>query len=180
MLSRPMQLLLGATLAVTAYTFWQDTQQEAELESSARPAPRSVASEIKAIGKTASSSSAVSSETSASQAMSLSDLFPKQNWAPPPPKPTATPKPTPTPIPVAPPFPLQVTSTWHDKTSDYYVLEGQGQSLVLCNRCDTLGRIQPGDSFLGVYRLDKLSRDVITVTFLPLNQQQSLPTGGTP
>lgn len=178
MLSRPMQWLLGATLAATAYTFWHDSQQEAELESSARPAPRQAASAIKSINK-ASIASAVAA-SSASAAMSLSDLFPKQSWATQPPKPTAVPKPTPTPVPVAPPFPLQITSTWHDKVSDYYVLEGQGQSLVLCTRCDTLGRIQPGETFLGVYRLDKLSRDVLTITYLPLNQQQSLPTGGTP
>ncbi|QLG88199.1 hypothetical protein HQ393_08020 [Chitinibacter bivalviorum] len=177
MLSRPMQWLLGGTLAITAYTFWHDSQQEAELVSAAKPAPRVQASSVKV--KLASAASSVASEV-AQQGTSLSDLFPKQNWAPPPPKPTPVPKPTPTPVPVAPPFPLQLTSTWHEKVSDYYVLEGQGQSLVLCTRCDTLGRIQPGDTFLGVYRLDKLSRDVLTFTYLPLNQQQSLPTGGTP
>ncbi|WP_348944370.1 hypothetical protein ABHF33_13120 [Chitinibacter sp. FCG-7] len=180
MLSRPMQFVLGGTLALTAYTFWSDSQHEAELESTARPVPRSIASAIKQSTIASEASAASSIASSASEAMSLSDLFPKQNWAPPPPKPTAVPKPTPTPVPVAPPFPLQITSTWHDKVSDYYVLEGQGQSLVFCSRCDTLGRIQPGDSFMGVYRLDKLSRDVLTITYLPLNQQQSLPTGGTP
>jgi hypothetical protein len=178
MLSRPMQWVLGCTLAVTAYTFWHDKQQEnVELESSAKPAPRAIASSVKASSTAASS---VKIASSASEAMSLSDLFPKQNWAPPPPKPTAVPKPTATPIPVAPPFPLQITSTWHDKNTDYFVLDGQGQSFVLCTRCDTPGRIQPGETFMGVYRLDKLSRDVLTFTYLPLNQQQSLPTGGTP
>ncbi|MGL4997189.1 MAG: hypothetical protein ACRC6G_13575, partial [Deefgea sp.] len=50
MLSRPIQIVLGLTLAVTAYFYWQETNSaEPELESKARPAQKAiqkVASEV--------------------------------------------------------------------------------------------------------------------------------------
>ena len=184
MLSRPILYLLGGTLAICAYLFWQEQQSaEPELDSKAKPAERasgriaSIASEASRISSAHASSA---SAQAASKVSSLADLFPKQTWAPPPPPPTKPPAPTPTPIPVAPPLPLQVTATWAEKNTLYAVVDGQGQSMVLCNHCDTLGRIQPGDTLLGAYRLDSITRDVLTFTYLPLNQQQSLPTGGTP
>ena len=176
MLSRPMQFLLGGTLIISAYTFWHEQQApEPELESRAKPSER-------ASGKIASGAASAVNAVQASQASSaaMADLFPKQTWVPPPPPPTKPPAPTPTPIPVAPPLPLTVTATWAEKNTLYAVVDGQGQSLVLCNRCDTLGRIQPGETLLGVYRLDSITRDMLMFTYLPLNQQQSLPTGGTP
>ncbi|WP_051534686.1 hypothetical protein [Deefgea rivuli] len=188
MLSRPLQLLLGCTLAVAAYFYWQDQQAaEPELDSLAKPASKAIqktASE--AASKTQSITASAGSHTSPASAASvvlgigIADLFPKQSWVPTPPPPTKPPPPTPTPVPVAPPLPFQVTATWKEKNALYVVIEGQGQSLVLCTKCETLGRIQPGDSLMGVYRLDKLSPDMLTFTYLPLNQQQSLSTGGTP
>ncbi|QZA80676.1 hypothetical protein [Deefgea piscis] len=176
MLSRPMQYLLGATLAITAYTFWQE-RTEPQLDSTAKPAARrALAAEIR--GASMPSTAASQASATASGA-SIADLFPKQSWVPPPPPPTKPPPPTPTPIPVAPPLPFVVTATWLEKNSLYVVVEGQGQSIVLCSQCDTLGRVQPGESLLGNYRLDKMSSTMLTFTFLPLNQQQTLPTGGT-
>nr|WP_314899631.1 hypothetical protein [uncultured Deefgea sp.] len=191
MLSRPLQIVLGLTLAVTAYFYWQESNSSAEpeLESKARPmqkAIQKVASEAtKASSIAADQSSAASGANTASAAsvvigIGIADLFPKQSWLPTPPPPTKPPPPTPTPVPVAPPLPFQVTATWKEKNTLYVVVEGQGQSIVLCTKCDTLGRIQPGENLLGSYRLDKLSPDMLTFTYLPLNQQQSLPTGGTP
>ncbi|MBM5572284.1 MULTISPECIES: hypothetical protein [Deefgea] len=192
MLSRPIQIALGVALAATAYVYWQDSSTaEPELESKARPAQKSIkkmASEAagQAVLNAASSSAASAASTAVASAASvtagigIADLFPKQSWAPPPP-PTPTPgPPPPTPVPVAPPLPFQVTATWKEKNTLYVVVEGQGQSIVLCTKCDTLGRIQPGETLLGSYRLDKLTPDLLTFTYLPLNQQQSLPTGGTP
>lgn len=190
MLSRPLQLLLGCTLAVTAYFYWHDQQApEPELDSKVKPAQKTVqkiASETTsrtqsiAAGASKSSQASLASAASVVLGIGIADLFPKQSWVPTPPPPTKPPPPTPTPVPVAPPLPFQVTATWKEKNALYVVVEGQGQSLVLCTKCDTLGRIQPGESLMGVYRLDKLTSDMLTFTYLPLNQQQSLPTGGTP
>lgn len=188
MLSRPLQLLLGCTLAVTGYFYWYDQQTtEPELDSKAKSAPKVIkkmaseaASRTQAVAGASQSSQASSAAASVVQGIGIADLFPKQSWMPTPPPPTKPPPPTPTPVPVAPALPFQATATWKEKNALYVVVEGQGQSLVLCTKCDTLGRIQPGESFMGVYRLDKLTPDMLTFTYLPLNQQQSLPTGGTP
>lgn len=188
MLSRPIQIALGLALAASAYVFWQDMNStaEPELESKARPAQKAIqkmASEAAAKSDVDSATSSAASDASAASVVAgvgIADLFPKQSWAPPPP-PTPTPgPPPPTPVPVAPPLPFQVSATWKEQNTLYVVVEAQGQSIVLCTKCDTLGRIQPGETLLGSYRLDKLTPDMLTFTYLPLNQQQSLPTGGTP
>ncbi len=184
MLSRPLQIVLGLTLATAAYLYWQESNTEApELDSKARPAQKSiqkVASEAASKPAIATDQSSAASAASVVTGIGIADLFPKQSWVPPPP-PTPTPAPPPpTPVPVAPPLPFQVAATWKENNTLYVVVEGQGQSIVLCTKCDTLGRIQPGESLLGSYRLDKLTTDMMTFTYLPLNQQQSLPTGGTP
>jgi hypothetical protein len=183
MLSRPIQIVLGLTLVAAAYVFWQDSStNEPELESKVRPAQKAIqnmASEA-AARPLIDSAASDASEASVVTGIGIADLFPKQSWVPPPP-PTPTPgPPPPTPVPVAPPLPFQITATWKENNTLYVVVEGQGQSIVLCTKCDTLGRIQPGETLLGNYRLDKLTPDMLTFTYLPLNQQQSLPTGGTP
>ena len=43
MLSRPIQIVLGLTLAAVAYVYWQDSDMdEPELESKARPAQKAI------------------------------------------------------------------------------------------------------------------------------------------
>lgn len=73
-----------------------------------------------------------------------------------------------------------MVASWHENGADQYFVEAQGQQIVLCTSCNSMGRVRPGDTLLGVYRLDKISRDMLHFTYLPLNQQQQLPTGGTP
>ncbi len=191
MLSRPLQLLLGCTVAVTAYFYWQEQSATPDLESTKPPQKTiqkmtiDVASPIPAsatgIGKLDRIDPMVAAPIFANA--QIINLFPKQSWLPPPPPPPPPAKlqpPTPTPVPVAPALPFLVTATWTEKNTLYVVVEAQDQSFVLCTKCDTVGRIQPGDSVMGVYRLDKLSPDMLMFTYLPLNQQQSLSTGGTP
>lgn len=190
MLSRPLQIVLGLTLASATYLYWQESNTDApELESKARPAQKAIqnvaseAADKPTITASQSSAASISSDASAASlviGIGIADLFPKQSWLPTPPPPTKPPPPTPTPVPVAPPLPFQVTATWKEKNTLYVVVEGQGQSIVLCTKCDTLGRIQAGETLLGSYRLDKLTADMLTFTYLPLNQQQTLSTGGTP
>ncbi|AOY00214.1 hypothetical protein [Jeongeupia sp. USM3] len=177
MLSRPLQIILGLTALLTVYTIWQESaEQPADTGVAARrPQPvREIASEASAVART------VVARASAASNASAVNLFPRQTWAPPPPPPPPPAKPTPTPVPVAPPLPFQIVSTWHERGTDYVVLQAGGDQYVVCNRCDALGRVQQGEILLGTWRIDKVGRDVVAFTFMPLNQQQVLPIGGTP
>ncbi|BCL76047.1 hypothetical protein JHS3_17830 [Jeongeupia sp. HS-3] len=178
MLSRPLQIILAITALLTAYTIWNDSADAPVENDAAVRKPRGmpaqeIASEASSVARSASRAPAASNA-------SVVNLFPKQTWAPPPPPPPPPAKPTPTPVPVAPPLPFQVVSTWHERGTDYVVLQAGGDQYVVCNRCDALGRIQQGETVLGSWRVDKVSRDAIAFTFMPLNQQQVLPIGGTP
>jgi hypothetical protein len=73
-----------------------------------------------------------------------------------------------------------VVSTWHEGSTDYVVLEANGQQMVVCQSCNALGRVQKGETLLGTWRVDQVTRQQIVFTFLPLNQQQVLPLGATP
>ncbi|WP_432719475.1 hypothetical protein R0381_000397 [Jeongeupia wiesaeckerbachi] len=179
MLSRPLKIVLAVTVLLTGYTIWKDGgDAPAENDVAARK-PRSmpareIASEASSVARVLVARASAASEASAV------NLFPKQTWAPPPPPPPPPAKPTPTPVPVAPPLPFQVVSTWHERGTDYVVLQAGNDQYVVCNRCDALGRIQQGETLLGTWRVDKVGRDVVAFTFMPLNQQQMLPIGGTP
>lgn len=176
MLSRPVLILLAGALGLVIYTAMQGEGEET-VEASARP--RSAAGEITR-DTTAPTASGASAASAVAASAVLANLFPAQSWAPPPP-PTPTPgPPPPTPIPVAPPLPFAVVGSWHQRGVDQIVVEAAGQQFVLCQRCDALGRIQQGETLLGSYRLDSISREAVVFTYMPLNQQQTLPVGGTP
>ncbi|WP_255989774.1 hypothetical protein [Chitinolyticbacter albus] len=176
MLSRPVIVLLVASLAIMGYYWIQDQQAG---DDPVQAAPRRAAGEITRDTAAPAASGASAASVVAASAV-LANLFPAQSWAPPPP-PTPTPgPPPPTPVPVAPPLPFVVAGSWHDRGVDQIVVEAAGQQFVLCQRCDALGRIQQGETLLGSYRLDSVNRDAIVFTYMPLNQQQTLPVGGTP
>ncbi|WP_028454220.1 hypothetical protein [Chitinilyticum litopenaei] len=182
MLSRPLQLVLLITAGLVGYTWWQEKQHDeaaAELETPARRAPKRAEAPPRAASAASAASAAAIQKGSpvASAASAVVNLFPRQTWAPPP---TPTPVPPPPPPPSAPPLPFVMAASWHENGIDQFIVEAQGQQFVLCEQCNSVGRIRPGDTVLGVYRLDRVSRDLIVFTYLPLNQQQQLPTGGTP
>ncbi|TJZ78780.1 hypothetical protein [Chitiniphilus eburneus] len=175
MVSRPVLIVVAIALGIAGYTWYQEQQQTPEAV-----APRHGA-RPPANGPAATNASAASEPAAASASQAgPANLFPAQSWAPPPPPPPTPGPPTPTPVPVAPALPFSVIGSWHERGNDQIVVEASGQQFVLCRRCDSLGRIQQGETLLGVYRVDDISRDAILFTYLPLNQQQSLPVGGTP
>lgn len=180
MLSRPLQIVFAVTVLLTGYTIWKDgTGAPAETDVVApkrhNMPVREIASEASTVAHAATARASAASDASAV------NLFPKQTWAPPPPPPPPPPsKPTPTPPPVAPALPFQIISTWHEGATDLVVLQAGSDQYVVCNRCDALGRIQQGETLLGSWRVDKVGRDVVAFTYMPLNQQQMLPIGGTP
>lgn len=174
MLSRPLVIALVITGGLSFYAWWKDSQ-ESEPELDARP--RSTAPRASTAAQAVPSHAVQASAAGTAASAAMVNLFPRQNWAPPP---TPTPAPPPPPPPTAPPLPFVMVASWHENGADQYFVEAQGQQIVLCTSCNSMGRVRPGDTLLGVYRLDKISRDMLHFTYLPLNQQQQLPTGGTP
>lgn len=81
---------------------------------------------------------------------------------PPAPSPEAPAKPT------APPLPFVYMGSIEDNgTVKVFLVQGQN---VL--------EATPGSAFAGNYRLDAIGVAGLTITYLPLNMQQTLPTGG--
>ena len=92
-------------------------------------------------------------------------LFDSQTWDPPPPPP---PKPGPPPPPVAPPLPYVVIGKkLEDQAWEVYLTRGEQtfiarENLVIENQ----------------YRVDSIKPPTMTLTYLPLNQTQTLTIGG--
>lgn len=93
------------------------------------------------------------------------NMFPSRNWQPPPPKVTA--KPPPPPPPMAPPLPF---------TAFGQMVE-DGRATVFLNGADRSYAVKVGDVINKAYRVDTISDGVVVLTYLPLNQQQTLRTG---
>ena len=93
-------------------------------------------------------------------------LFDSQTWNPPPPPP---PKPTPPPPAVAPPLPyLVLGKKQEDQSWEVYLARGE-QTFIAREK----GTIE------NQYRVDSIKPPTMTLTYLPLNQVQTLTIGGT-
>lgn len=93
-------------------------------------------------------------------------LFDSQTWNPPPPPP---PKPTPPPPPVAPPLPyLVLGKKFEDQSWEVYL--ARGDQTFIAREKGTLEN---------QYRVDSIKPPTMTLTYLPLNQVQTLTIGGT-
>lgn len=91
------------------------------------------------------------------------DIFPRQSWyvAPPPPKPVAPPPPAP------PPLPFTVLGK---------MLEN-GQPQVFLNKQERTMVVREGDVIEGTYRVESILAPTMTLTYLPLNMQQTISIG---
>jgi hypothetical protein len=92
-----------------------------------------------------------------------SSLFSSHSWEPPPPKVKPGPPPPP-PKPVAPPLP--------------YTFAGRmlqdGTVYVFLARGDRIITAKQGDTIEGVYRVDAISETQVSLTYVPLNEKQTL------
>lgn len=93
------------------------------------------------------------------------DLFSTRNWNPPPPPPP----PAVVPAPMAPPLPFAFLGK---------KLEGQSWEVYL-SRGEQTFIVREGQTFDGAYRIDKIAPPVLTLTYVPLNQAQTLTIGDT-
>ena len=95
----------------------------------------------------------------------VADAFAVRDWTPPPPPP---PKPAAPPPPSAPPFPY---AFFGKKLED-------GAWQVFLRRDERILVVKTLDTIDDQYRVDEIRPPVMTVTYLPLSQQQSVPIGG--
>jgi hypothetical protein len=91
------------------------------------------------------------------------DLFSARSWVPPPPPPP------PAPAPVAPPLPFAFLGK---------KLEGQAWEVYL-TRGEQTFIVREGQTVENVWRIDKVAPPSMTVTYLPLDQVQTLTIGDT-
>lgn len=103
------------------------------------------------------------------------DAFRSAAWTPPPappPPPAAAVAPPPPPPPTAPPVPFSFVGLLEQSSTRPTAFLAKGEALVIA---------AVGDVIDGTYRVESLSGAGIVVTYLPLNQRQTLgPSGGTP
>jgi len=92
-------------------------------------------------------------------------LFDSQSWMPPPPPP---PKPLPPPPPTAPPLPFTyLGKKMEDGAWEIYLARGD-QTLV----------VREKTTIDNTYRVDSVTPPTLSLTYLPLNQVQTLSIGG--
>lgn len=92
-------------------------------------------------------------------------LFSRHDWAPPPPPP---PKPAPPPKPTAPELPYRFMGR--------LLQDGKAPQVYLTNGNRAVVA-QAGSVVDDVYRVESISDELLTLTYLPLNQQQTLALG---
>ncbi|MEO8388957.1 hypothetical protein [Polaromonas sp.] len=83
-------------------------------------------------------------------------------------KPPVAVEPAPPPPPTAPPLPFTAVGSIQGKKI------GNGQQQAFIQHGDALTIIQKGDTVAGNYRVDDITADRVTFTYLPLGQKQSL------
>jgi hypothetical protein len=95
------------------------------------------------------------------------DAFATRTWyvPPPPPPPVVV---APPPKPTAPPLPFAFMGVYDD---------AEGPVVIMLVRSDRLYTVSEGDLIDGTYRIDRIEKGVIEMTYLPLQEKQKLPTG---
>lgn len=122
---------------------------------------------------------------SGADALPAVNLFAPQSWASRPAETTgAAPLPTPAgtgqraaPLPSS-SFvnPFRVTAEWRvPGQKSIVVIEGEGQTYVLCDACDVPGHIRPHQTFGSGYQLDEIGSQQVALTKLPLKRRTVLP-----
>lgn len=94
------------------------------------------------------------------------DLFPAQSFRPPP-KPVRPAPVLPPPPPMAPPVPFTFVGAWTEN----------GRETVFLERGSQLITTHAGETLPGGWRLDAVSPEGLTFTYVSLNQQRTLRTG---
>ena len=97
-----------------------------------------------------------------------SNLFASNSWLPPPPPAPPELAPAPPPPPTAPPVPFNFVG----------LLQDQAKPTAFLAKDDKLLLVSAGDTLDGAYRIESVSASEIVLTYLPLNQRQSILISG--
>jgi|GEM_PF-5526639 hypothetical protein len=174
-ISRPVLGLMVAALALVVFTYFRGGDDTAP-----EPQQSAATSTAKPAAPASAPPAASAADIVAAAGPAPIDLFPTQNWQPPPPPPPPEPpKPSkPPPPPEPPPLPFAVRSLWLDQQGVFYVvISGANREFPLCMNCQKKGFLHKGDVMLNAYRIDDISRREVQFTYLPLKRRQTLSLG---
>ncbi|MEO5658481.1 MAG: hypothetical protein ABIQ90_01610 [Polaromonas sp.] len=96
------------------------------------------------------------------------DVFIPHSWVSPPPpapRPPPPPPPAPPPKPVAPPLPFSFVGLLDEKGVARRVFLSKGEQLII---------VKANDVLENRYRVDQITESSVDLTYLPLNQKQSI------
>lgn len=176
----PRKILLGVGLAVAAWlALFADKTPEADVVEAVTPAKKTQLAQPNLAATRAVNVSA--KQPAASQVQTVAavidrkqliaadykangNFFDAQSWTPPPP-PAA--KPPPPPPPTAPPLPFRYLG----KKAD------DGQVEVYLSSGDRTFIVQEKTIIENIYRVDSIKPTMMSITYLPLNQVQTLQIG---
>jgi hypothetical protein len=171
-------LVLGAGIAAFTATYWfstsdknTDVVEPRVRENSNRIARSTVASTTGGLAQNVAINALL---RKASAPASSTDIFPSHSWlvAPPPPPPLPAPPPVPTPTPtvapkpVAPPLPFTFVGALDEKGKARQVFLSKGDQLIVVKASDVVD---------ATYRIEQITDTGVVITYIPLNQQQTLP-----
>ena len=170
--NRRWRLWLGL-LAVAAALVAFDRRDSANVEvveASARPPQRKAGetSPARMEAQTVPDGSMILAIRPRTGSAHVENTFAPHDWTPPP-APKREPPPPPPPPPTAPPLPFTVLGK---KLED-------GAWQVFLARQDQIFSVKQQDIIENTYRIEEIRPPIMTLTYLPLNQRQTLPIGGT-
>ncbi|MBI3729837.1 MAG: hypothetical protein HY254_16085 [Burkholderiales bacterium] len=176
------KILLGGGLLVAVWiAFYADKTPDGDIVEAAAPNAKKVQAPSQAIAVVNKSPDAKTKMQAANQVQTIAavidrkqliaadykgneNFFGTQSWTPPPP-PAA--KPPPPPPPTAPPLPFRYLGK---KTDD-------GQMEVYLSSGDRTFIVQEKTIIENIYRVDAIKPTLMSITYLPLNQVQTLQIG---
>jgi hypothetical protein len=175
------RLVLAAGLAVAAWLAWfgdktprSDIAEPVARQGSSRP-PAAETRGVSGAGKPPAAVSILALEDrehligGAQAEKPAHGIFTSHSWTPPPPPPPPPPKPVPPPPPMAPPLPFTyLGKKVEDGIWEVYLARGERTYIV---RAQTM--------IDGTYRAESIQPPTLVLTYLPLDQKQTLTIGGT-
>jgi len=154
-------LVLFIALAATVGAgLWLEQEEKADLPSEPKAKRVAVAGDSAPVSKGAMKLNDLETLGSREVSRVYGDMFPNRSWEPP----LQTPKPPP---PRAPKLPF----TFFGR-----MLENNKTVVFLTQRDQTFA-VSAGDTLAGIYRVEDISPEAVTLIYLPLNERQVLSIG---
>jgi hypothetical protein len=169
-----MVLCVGAAAFAAAYWYNTSNRTSEIVEVRARDKSSRVARDtvVSTAGVAAQNVVINAPLRKASSPVNSADIFTPRSWLLPPPPPPPPPPPAPpapsvvAPPPVAPPLPFAFVGALDEKGKSRQVFLSKGDQLIVVKASDVVD---------ATYRIDQITDNSVVITYLPLNQQQTLP-----